>query len=216
MNSNWEMGKLRSEYHFDPFQNEPVGYAYQYCGRFIGDWDKELREAIDNVKPVTWGTRSKTYHLEYPGKEEEEHDLLQAGMSTEQVIFRKQFDLDEKFNRMCDVLGLLNNKKALHVQFPGELINIHVDKQYEMNEDPQRVRRFFIMLDDWKPGQFIIFGNNPMMQWKAGEIFTFDWMSMPHATANASWEPRPLIQITGTITDKTLDFLTGFKKELTI
>ena len=39
------------------------------------------------------------------------------------------------------------------------------------------------------------------------DIIWFDWPNMPHASANAGWEPRCLIQVTGTVTDKTKQLL---------
>ena len=40
-------------------------------------------------------------------------------------------------------LGLLNIKKAFYT-ISRELINLHIDKQYEMNDDPGLVARFYI------------------------------------------------------------------------
>ena len=136
-------------------------------------------------------------------------------MDTDQVIFRKVFEFEGVWKTMIDKLGLENSKQAFHIQYPGELLNLHIDKHYEMNDDPKQVARFFIMLEDWKPGQFLQMGTS-FIQWRKGDLLWFDWPNMPHASANAGWEPRCLIQITGTITSKTHDLFLGRQKKILI
>jgi hypothetical protein len=211
--SNWEVSKSQSNYHFDPFRHEPEGYAYQYCGRIVGNWNNELEKAIKFAEPKSWGNRGKSYHPDHPDRIAEENDLIRAGVDKNITIFRKNFEFSGVLDRMCAIFGLQDVKRAMHVQFPGEMLHLHIDKQYEMNNDPELVRRFFIMLSDWTPGQFLQFGNRPVVPWRAGDIYTFDWKNIPHASANASWTPRPLIQITGTITEQTRALLHGFIRE---
>jgi hypothetical protein len=43
--------------------------------------------------------------------------------------------------------------------------------------------------------------------WAAGEVTTFDWLNVPHCTANAGLSPRVTLQITGIRTEQTEDFL---------
>ena len=88
------------------------------------------------------------------------------------------------------------------------MLNLHIDKQYEMNEDPSQIARFFIFLQDWKPGQFIQMGTT-FLKWRKGDLMWFDWPHIPHASANAGWEPRCLIQVTGTITPNTKEIMAG-------
>lgn len=54
------------------------------------------------------------------------------------------------------------------------------------------------------------------MQWRKGDIVWFDWRNMPHASANAGWDPRCLIQITGTTTRITEELLLGKVKIITL
>ena len=71
------------------------------------------------------------------------------------------------------------------------------------------------MLQDWEPGQFIMYGNLQYDRWRAGDIHTFDWQNIPHATANASNKPRPMLVVTGVkseATDKILS--TPIKKKI--
>jgi hypothetical protein len=213
--SNWEAGKAQSDYHFDWHRHEMAGHDFKWLARFHGNWDTELEEIKAVSQPKTWGTRGKQYHPDHPDLIAEENDLRNAGMSTDTVIFRKHFDFEGIWKTMIDQLGLVNSKQAFHIQYPGEMLNLHIDKQYEMNEDPSRVARFFIFLEDWKPGQFLHMGTS-FMQWRRGDLIWFDWRNMPHASANAGWEPRCLIQITGTMTRKTEELFLGYKKIINI
>jgi hypothetical protein len=107
---------------------------------------------------------------------------------------------------MADYFGLegAGTKKRAHVQLTGQMFNLHIDKLWDRcPEDPERVARITIMLDDWQPGQFYMYGNYVYSHWQAGEAHIFDWANVPHATANASNHPRPTIQITGLKTDRT-------------
>jgi hypothetical protein len=96
----------------------------------------------------------------------------------------------------------------IHVQQPGEVWNLHIDKlQKWCPEDPSQVLRVFVQLTDWQPGQFWEYGNYHWNQWRAGDVTTFDWPNMPHSTANAGYHPRATLQLTGVITPKTREFL---------
>jgi hypothetical protein len=96
----------------------------------------------------------------------------------------------------------------IHVQQPGEVWNLHIDKLQKWNpNDWTRVLRVFIQLTDWQPGQFWEYGNYHWNQWRAGDVSTFDWHNIPHSTANAGYHPRVTFQLTGCVTDKTRDFL---------
>jgi hypothetical protein len=69
------------------------------------------------------------------------------------------------------------------------------------------MRRFAVMLADWQMGQAWMFGNALYHQWEAGTCITWDWRNMPHATVNAGWHPRPLLQITGYQTKRTKELV---------
>ena len=108
---------------------------------------------------------------------------------------------------MTDFFALESIRSKLHIQFTGEVLNMHIDKLYDLDADPNNVIRVMVMLQDWEPGQFIMYGNQQYDRWERGDIHTFDWQNTPHATANASNKPRPMLVITGVITDKTRELL---------
>lgn len=208
MTSNWQQGKQQSNYHFDFFRHEPDGFDYKWLMRFVGDWTTELDQVKQQAQPKTWKTRGKQYHPDHPDLQSEVNDLVNAGMDPDTVIFRKHFDFDGVWQTMIDHLGLVDTKQAFHIQYPGELLNLHIDKQYEMNADHTEVARFFIFLEDWQPGHFLQMGSS-FIKWRKGDVIWFDWPNIPHASANAGWEPRCLIQITGTMTEQTDQLFLG-------
>jgi hypothetical protein len=102
---------------------------------------------------------------------------------------------------------LTTTKSKLHIQFTGEVLNMHIDKLYDLDADPNNVVRIMVMLQDWEPGQFIMYGNEQFDRWRTGDIHKFDWQNLPHSTANSSNKPRPMLVITGVMSDRTRDIL---------
>ena len=70
-----------------------------------------------------------------------------------------------------------------------------------------------VVLKDWVPGHFYQYGNYTYSKWKKGDFHTFAWEHVPHCTANASLEPRPILNIIGGLTDKSREFL-AYAKEV--
>jgi hypothetical protein len=225
LEDHWLQGKNRSDYHFDWQRKEAAGHDYKWLGRYSGNWHEELDVVLENAQKKayshTWHgeldvinhmAQQKTW-IERNKIAENQPDRVRAGHMTDfsSPTFRRYKQFDGVFADMIDFLGLEKRKQAFHIQHPGEMLNLHVDKQYEVDDDPTRVARFFIFLEDWKPGHFLQMGTS-FVQWKKGDIINFDWMNMPHSSANAGWEPRCLIQVTGVITRKTEEVLMGKHK----
>jgi hypothetical protein len=104
----------------------------------------------------------------------------------------------------------------VHVQHPGQTWNLHIDKLEKwMPEDPTQVVRYFVQLTDWQPGHFWSFGNYAWTGWRAGDVVTFDWLNVPHATANAGHVPRVTLQLTGIKTKITQQYLDKLQYETT-
>lgn len=218
MESNWEIQKAKSTYHFDNFKMDPAYDCVQPIGKFVGDWQAELEEVIKTARPVTWRTRDKDGR---PNKlvDAEEYDLVAAGATADMVIANFTYDIAPIFQKMCDLIGLSNRTDRIHVQWPGQVFTKHIDKLEKINpEDPSKVMRIMIQLTDWDQGHFSQYGNYNYSQWRAGDIHTFDWMNVPHSSANAGLTPRVTMLTTGVITDKTINFLNDIKlnKEIMI
>jgi hypothetical protein len=205
--SNWEMTKDKSAYHFDNWKVDQRWDCVKGIGRFMGDWSTELEEVIQSAKPASWRTRTESG---IPDKyvDKEEYDLSNAGADPNMIITNMEYTLAPVFREMCDIIGLSNRMDRIHVQWPGQVFNKHIDKLEKMNpEDPSKVMRIMVQLTDWEQGHFSQYGNYTYSHWRAGDIHTFDWKNVPHSSANASMVPRVSLLTTGTVTDKTKAFL---------
>jgi hypothetical protein len=211
MKSNWETSRARSTYHFDPTRKDLQENVMSYLGHVEPTWSADLQDIVATARPATWATRGyKGEGLEAPPEEleKEEYDLTSHGMSRDLPISHLNWRLPESLQRLSDAFALEDCMNRIHVQCPGEVWNLHIDKLSKWAPDsPGTVMRIMIQLTDWQPGQFWQYGNYNYSQWRAGDVTTFDWANIPHATANAGFHPRVTLQITGVRTAATMDYL---------
>lgn len=205
--SSWEWCKQRSEYHFNNSVHDQAGEWVHHVGRFVGSWQHEIDQAIEQTHSVTWSNR-KNYQGQQRSSDmltQELHDLDLAGAPRDLVLTDRVDDLKPypTLWRMVQYFGLDACRSQLHVQRTGQMFNMHIDKLYEYAQDPDQVFRFVVMLADWEPGQFYCYGTYQYTHWQAGDFHWFRWPHVPHATANASRLARPTLQITGRATEIT-------------
>tara|TARA_R100000008_G_scaffold53666_3_gene32633 strand:+ start:1303 stop:2031 length:729 start_codon:yes stop_codon:yes gene_type:complete len=213
--SNWDWTVAHSEYHFDKNIKDRIGDWFDILGVFEGDWSKERNALINASIPINWSARKFYGYIDTPSPMllQEEYDIIQGGGNPKELILTNMVQDWNNFptlSKMMDYFGLEDSeeKKRAHVQLTGQMFNMHIDKLWDRcPNDPERVARITIMLDDWQPGQFYMYGNYIYSHWKAGEAHIFDWPNVPHATANASNYSRAVLQITGLKTDHTRKIL---------
>lgn len=219
MKSNWEITRARSQYHFDTTQLDPRWDTVISVGRIKPNWQQELQQAVDQSHPVTWRSRGRENDpLKRAADEydQEEYDLEQQGYGRDHVVTNLNYNLDPVFQRIADQFGLDKCMARIHVQHPGQTWNLHLDKLEKwMPNDHSQVVRYFVQLTDWQPGHFWNFGNHCWSSWSAGDVVTFDWLNVPHSTANAGHVPRATLQLTGIKTAVTEQFLAKLKHETT-
>jgi hypothetical protein len=201
MKSNWEVTRERSRYHFDTTVMDSRWDTVIPVRKFANTWAQELQIAIDASHPVTWRTRGrendplKRKSQEY---DQEEYDLDRIGMARDSILTNLNYNLTPELQKIADSFDLDQVMTRVHVQWPGQVWNLHMDKLEKwMPSNPAQVKRYFIQLTDWQPGHFWSFGNYTWQGWTAGECVTFDWINVPHSTANAGHTPRVTLQITG-------------------
>jgi hypothetical protein len=209
--SNWEITKQRSQYHFDTNRMDPRWDTVQQLGRIESNWPEELSAAIAASHPVTWRSRGRDNDPLKRASEEydqEDYDLEQQGYGKNHIVTDLNYNLAPVFQRIADQFALDKSMARIHVQRPGQTWNLHLDKLEKwMPADPSQVVRYFVQLTDWQPGHFWSYGNYNWSGWRAGDVSTFDWINVPHATANAGHAPRATLQITGIKTPATVRFL---------
>lgn len=215
MKSSWDETAAKSNYHFDSTIMDPRWDNVIGLGKFSGDWEDELERVIANAEPATWATRgykAEGVDIPRPDLTAEEYDLERIGMDKDAIITHLNWNIPEGFQCMADLFQLIDPMLRIHVQHPGEVWNLHMDKlQKWCPDDPDSVIRLFIQLTDWQPGHFWAFGNYTYSHWAAGDIVTMDWQNCPHATANAGHTPRVTLQVTGVKTAMTDKFLKHLK-----
>jgi len=207
--SSWEKSKQKSKYHFDNFKNDPQIDKVIRLGKIVADYTKDVEHAIDTAKPATWRTRGKV-GKNRPEEElaSEDYDLERFGYGKDYQITHLNWEIPSNLKKISELFALEDCMERIHVQMPGEVWNLHLDKLEKWASDaPWTVMRVQVALTDWEPGHFWSYGNYNHQQWRAGDVTTFDWQNLPHCTANAGHNPRVTFQLTGIITEKTNDFL---------
>ena len=165
---------------------------------------------IDNSTYKRDGTANKQAHeLDYPVDNTFDFSLVTP----------KQ---NKKIWQWLQSWCLKNTVSILHNQKPGQTHPFHMDMissyvryvseyygtnlpTYSNKHDivkflKNKVKRVFIFLEDWVPGQVIMLGTKTITGWKKGEVLWFDWYHVPHGTANFSRHNRMLLQVTGETT----------------
>ena len=218
--SSWDWTVAHSNYHFDDKIQDRPGDYFDVLGKFEGDWQEERDRLVKSCHPVNWATRK---HFAQKKKDpemllQEEYDIQQAGgdpkglMLTNKNSFSNWSDYPTLY-KMMDYFKLTSDGVSLvkwqaHIQMTGQMFNMHIDKLWDRcPDDPERIVRITIMLDDWQPGHFYTYGNCMYDHWQAGEVHVFDWSNVPHCTANASSSPRAVLQMTGLKTERTQQLL---------
>jgi hypothetical protein len=211
MKSSWEETRSRSQYHFDPKLLDPRYDSVTHLGQFEPCWRTELADIIAESQPATWATRGYKGEGVPPPREDlaaEEYDLERIGADRDMTVSNIGWRIPPVLQRMSELFAFEDPMNRLHVQWPGQVWTMHIDKlQKWAPGDPDSVMRVMIQLTDWKPGHFWSYGNHTHQGWRAGDVTTFDWQNVPHSTANAGHEPRVTFQITGVVTDQTRQFL---------
>ena len=214
MLSSWEQSKEKSKYHFDNFKNDTQVDKVEKLGHIIADFKPEVAEIIKNAKPATWRTRGQEGKTR-PEEElaSEDYDLERFGYGKDYSITHLNWDIPSKLKKITELFALDDCMERIHVQMPGEVWNLHLDKlQKWAPETPWMIMRVQIALTDWEPGHFWSYGNYNHQQWRAGDVTTFDWQNLPHSTANAGHNSRVTFQLTGVITRETNEFLDRLKR----
>jgi hypothetical protein len=211
MNSSWDQTRAQSNYHFDPKKQDSKDAVITTLGHIPPTWQDDLDEIITTSRPAQWANRGyKGQGVEVPPEDlaAEEYDIARVGADPKQVITHLNWQLPASLQAITEAFGLADCMARIHVQRPGELWHRHIDKLQKWNKaDPTQVLRVFVQLTDWQPGQFWEYGNYHWNQWQAGDVSTFDWANMPHATANAGHSPRVTLQLTGVVTQQTQRYL---------
>ena len=211
MKSSWDHTRERSQYHFDSKRVDHKNDVIQTLGRLPVTWAADIPAIVDNSRPATWATRGykgQGVHIPSADLAAEEYDISRVGADPNMIITDLNWEIPNSLQQITELFALDDCMQRIHVQWPGQVWNLHIDKLQKWAPDrPDTVSRYFVQLTDWQPGQFWEYGNYHWNQWSAGDVSTFDWPNTPHSTANAGHHPRVTFQLTGVRTDRTEEFL---------
>jgi len=92
---------------------------------------------------------------------------------------------------------------ALCAQMPGQMFPWHYDIFKSnvftgVHDKEYKVKRWLIMLDDQKPGQVFLMGDQ-YIEWKKGDVIAWKNVELPHGSGNFGYWPRFSLRITGEI-----------------
>jgi len=232
--SRWDFMRSQSKWHFDNRRLATEGSdSYYHICRFDTDWTDAIARCMPLTRSSTWGDRNnwnpKVASEGLYSATAEEKDLIRAGADPKMQIYeRAKADDIEIFQKVSEWLGIDRPMIKFHNQRTGQILVEHIDnfaareerensfKVIDIDKQPDIMRRFAIMLDDWKLGQVFQLGTANFHQWRKGDCITWDWKDIPHATCNMGWEDRPMLQITGYVTERTNKVIKNRSKDLIV
>jgi len=221
--SLWEWTKTKSNYHFDDFRTDEPGFGFKVIETFPVTWAHHIQTIRDACTPKTWNNLTRTggsHGHRVLGIDKRKSDIAQGLGDIDEIELSSVY---EAFNEMPELKAIIDSfhlekpQARCHVQCTGQMFTLHIDPIQRMFYDHSRdgavhdpdpdlddygydvkdIIRITVMLEDWKPGQFLMYGNTLYQQWRAGEAHIHDWINMPHSSANASQHTRISLQVTG-------------------
>jgi hypothetical protein len=177
---------LAKNYHYEPINHDHPGEYFRFIGQFIGDWSADLYQ-------------------------EKERSVLEDWNETDQILISrlgKESKILPMFQKMIDTFQFARMITAnIQTQKPGGTVIYHHDDFTSLITKNERPVRLIVFLEEWCPGQIFVFGNFTIDRWKKGDILYSDYEKVPHATANAGWNDRSILQITATASIQTTEII---------
>jgi hypothetical protein len=85
---------------------------------------------------------------------------------------------------------------------PGTVLPTHGDlylkyiQLFNLEGQEKNIRRAVVFLEDWQPGHYAEYFDEPFTKWKAGATIEWEYDD-PHSAVNVGFTPRYTLQITG-------------------
>jgi len=177
--------------------------------------------SFEKIGTITGGWKFTQDNLELDASESLDNNKY---ADNSEIGFKKQYNFNHGYKEykantlassIAEALGFTDYKAAINLQEPGSIKNLHadslngwfkdvekfknmpLDKELKKPQGIKGLHRVFVALSDWQPGWMWQFGVDHWTNWKKGDVVNFDWANVPHCTANAGYQPRPILKITG-------------------
>lgn len=227
--SRWDFCSSFANYDQMRWGPDPIDSVIDRMGVFEGiDFSEDIAVASQNQRPTTWVSRTGTPEYERPDSSHYQRTTVEEfkkyGLDAHKHEIFDSAPMGPWCNRISDYLGLDYTRAQegarrdsgyalIHAQRPGQVANNHYDTYIniikydpELQYETDRFRRFAVFLEDWVPGHVWNFGNTSFTHWVKGECITWDWMHMPHGTANMCMQTRYSLHLTGYMTESAWKF----------
>tara|TARA_B100000497_G_C7400636_1_gene253911 strand:+ start:81 stop:572 length:492 start_codon:yes stop_codon:yes gene_type:complete len=120
------------------------------------------------------------------------------------VKLTNNFKVQGIWKIMLDKLGMEHTEQVFHTQYSDTFLELSIDRFYKEKYESSKIGRFFIFVEDWKPGDFLYY-----KRWRKGDIVQFDNPKIPHNSTNKGNSSLCLLQCSGLITQVTEDLILG-------
>ena len=168
----------------------------------IKSWFENVFHRPDWTKRTAAGASLDPMELwdwchEYP-KLMNEAGVIKINQFDQEVKDKIVSILAEKLNLTPETVNIYCHNEA-----PGQVFPMHFDRnkwnKFSLDEDTTydpNYGLFLIFFDEWKHGQAFQQGT-AFLNWKAGDVFTWDHESTPHGSCNFGYEDRYTLLVNG-------------------
>lgn len=111
--------------------------------------------------------------------------------------------LDKKLKeKLINIFSFRDDLNTLLcTQRPGQMSALHYDRKKDIDfglecKEERKIKRYIIFLHDQKEGQIFYIGGH-LINWKAGDVFSWQQTGYQHGDANFGYYERPAIVVTG-------------------
>ena len=111
---------------------------------------------------------------------------------------------NKTFIQIFQTLGWQDIGTSYYRMATGTILPTHSDlylryiKLFNLQGQEHTIRRAIVFLEDWQPGHYAEYMDQPYTAWQAGDIVEWPY-DTPHMAANLGLTPRYTLQITGHI-----------------
>ena len=164
--------------------------------RFVGNYKDYInQEWIDYISTArgTAGPAERKVS-EHPEEDAEFQKLKNAGYDSD-AIYHYTFipDIVPFTLPQPPFAPTSNFKWWFSKMLPGNFMPMHIDAHvYHLPNS----RRFWIPLQDWKPGHIFMYEDRVITNYKAGDVWVYDDTQALHGVANIGYEHRLVLQVT--------------------
>ena len=121
-------------------------------------------------------------------------------------MYDMRSDEPEWMNRFREYFPWKYFSWSIYRMTPGCALPKHSDLYVRFRnlyniEDPSKIRRAVVFLDDWQSGHYFDVDDTPITQWRAGDGVIWEY-DVPHSAANVGINSRYTLQITGVAEDR--------------